>query len=55
MMKKSLNDDLVSLANLDERSVLEELKNRFLKNQIYVSINMCLCVCVERNTHGNII
>ena len=38
MMKKALNDDLVSLSNLDERVVLEELKKRFLQNQIYVSV-----------------
>ena len=37
MMRKCLNDDLVSLSNLDECVVLDELKNRFLKNQIYVS------------------
>ena len=42
MMQKGLNDDLVSLSNLDERVVLDELKKRFLQNQIYVSLYFIL-------------
>jgi myosin heavy subunit len=34
---KHANDDLVHLNNLDEATVLNELKKRFNKNQIYVS------------------
>jgi myosin heavy subunit len=36
-MQKGLNDDLVTLSNLDERIVLDELKKRYIQNQIYVS------------------
>ena len=35
---KTDNDDLVTLNNLDEATVLEELKERYSKNIIYVSI-----------------
>lgn len=38
MMQKGLNDDLVTLSNLDERIVLDELKKRYLQNQIYTYI-----------------
>jgi myosin heavy subunit len=38
MMQKGLNDDLVTLSNLDERIVLDELKKRYIQNQIYVSL-----------------
>ena len=37
MMKKSDNDDLVTLTNLNEQIVLDELKQRYFKNKIYVS------------------
>ena len=33
---KSENDDLATLSNLNEAVVLEQLKMRFTKNQIYV-------------------
>jgi len=36
-MQKGLNDDLVTLSNLDERIVLDELKKRYIQNLIYVS------------------
>ena len=36
-MKKSDNDDLVTLTNLNEQIVLDELKQRYFKNKIYVS------------------
>jgi myosin heavy subunit len=36
-MKKSDNDDLVTLKNLNEQIVLDELKQRYFKNKIYVS------------------
>lgn len=31
-------DDLATLSNLEEKSLLEELKARYGKNKIYVSI-----------------
>ena len=34
---KSENDDLVNMTNLNEQIVLDQLKKRFTKNQIYVS------------------
>lgn len=36
------NDDLVTLNNLNETIVLDELKQRFSKNQIYVSLSPTL-------------
>ena len=38
MMKKSDNDDLVTLTNLNEQIVLDELKQRYFKNKIYVCL-----------------
>jgi myosin heavy subunit len=35
-LQKYSNDDLVTLNNLNESVVLEQLKYRFSKNQIYV-------------------
>lgn len=37
LFMKSDNDDLATLSNLNEQIVLEQLKIRFIKNQIYVS------------------
>lgn len=37
LFMKSDNDDLATLSNLNEQIVLEQLKIRFTKNQIYVS------------------
>ena len=37
LLEKSDNDDLATLINLNESIVLEQLKHRFNKNQIYVS------------------
>ena len=38
LFTKSENDDLATLSNLNEQIVLEQLKIRFTKNQIYVTI-----------------
>ena len=43
---KSDNDDLATLSDLNEQIVLEQLKIRFTKNQIYVSYFIISKFCI---------
>lgn len=45
-MEEPLHEDLATLSELDEKSLLESLSQRFKQDKIYVSKMLnCLCMC----------